>query len=281
MEAIAVDARPVLPPEKPADHKPLVVNENQHIEDLNTPDPVQQAAPADSDLPDEYLPDEYVPSINLGGGAVDPDVPPIGTPNTKVSNYTNTSVSGSNAYSEITTGEIVLGKKFHPVPFQNFIHKLNQHMIEKCGFNNGYFEIPGAITEPIPLTEHEQEFIKFVDGTDANGRIKIKAPHNGFINGRMFGKIPCYTFYMNVGNELHQFHFIAQNPESKYKKTTYNKDGSVKNAAGDLKWTALEVLAGKPLSWVIDKGAAPYRENIWKAKLRHVGAPYCVLNKNN
>ncbi len=99
--------------------------------------------------------------------------------------------------------ELVMRRMFH-------------HVFTKCEFNTaGGFNNVNAILEPISIADIDgaTELFAKQDTLNDQGIFVSHADTNGMIKGLPTASgLPRYTFYMNIGGNMHKRVFIAQNP---------------------------------------------------------------------
>jgi hypothetical protein len=102
---------------------------------------------------------------------------------------------------------------------EKVMRRMFHHVYSKCEFNTaGGFNNPSAVLEPISIQDIEgaTELFTQQDTLDAQGIFSSHSPVNGMIKGLPTAKgLPRYTFYLNIGGNIHKRVFIVQNPEKK------------------------------------------------------------------
>jgi len=102
---------------------------------------------------------------------------------------------------------------------EQVMRRMFHHVFTKCEFNTaGGFNNVNAILEPIPIADIDgaTELFAKQDTLNEQGVFASHVPTNGMIKGLPTAAgLPRYTFYLNIGGNLHKRVFIAQNPMKK------------------------------------------------------------------
>lgn len=112
------------------------------------------------------------------------------------------------------------------------------HLFQKCVPLNGIFQNPGAVYEPINISDIPgHEIFCGCDTILQNGQFQKRADRPGWVKGTIFNtsKLPAYHLYLNVGGIIMERRLVPQNANKTSKP-------------------AAEARAGNNIAWIIDAG---------------------------